>query len=551
MVLGCYYMTDYKPHGTGHYREENGRPVQGLYGSFAEAKYAYDLGILDVRAPIRARDVERTGNRLIITTVGRIIFNDILPDDVFDFDPETGHNLPADIDDRVDFGPEAKVRFWNKVMDRKQLSQVVARCYQRLGNERTAEVVDHLKRVGFQFATRSGITIAVNDIKVPAEKQQLLAEADQAVDEIDDQFMMGLITEEERYNKTVEIWSQTTERVTKAIQDRLREYGSVYMMANSGAKGSIAQIRQMAGMRGLMTDPSGRIIDLPIRSSFREGLSVLEYFISTHGARKGLADTALRTADSGYLTRRLIDVAQEVIVLTDDCGTEKGIWVRQPPARVLETLKERIIGRFAAEDVETDDGEILVERNQEITEEVADRIDRAGIDRVYVRSALSCESPRGICQLCYGRDLATGKLVEMNAACGIIAAQSIGEPGTQLTMRTFHTGGVAGTSDITSGLPRVEEVFEARVPKGKAIMTEIDGVVEELVAGETRKIRVLSTEVLHDDYELPAAGAAAVRRGRGHGRGRGREQSARQDRWSGGPHGAEHALDLLRDERAA
>jgi DNA-directed RNA polymerase subunit beta' len=499
MVLGCYYMTDYKPHGRGAYRpaEGNGQPamgggdaglsMQGVYGSFEEAKYAYELGLVDLRAPIRVRD-RKTNGELIETSVGRIIFNDVLPEEVF-FDEE-GNDI-------------GEMKFWNALMDRKELSRVVTRCYQRLGNERTADVVDELKKLGFQFATRSGITIAVNDLKVPAEKDRLLAEADEQVEMIDEQYQFGEITEDERYEKTVQLWNRTTDEVTSAIQKNLRNYGSVYIMANSGAKGSIAQIRQMAGMRGLMTDPNGRIIDLPIRASFREGLSVMEYFISTHGARKGLADTALRTADSGYLTRRLIDVAQETIILEEDCGTENGIWLSRPSVDVLESMRERIIGRITAAEVVTDDGEVIVDRGIEITEKIAEEIERSAVDRVYVRSPLACESPRGLCRLCYGRDLATGKLVEFNAAVGIVAAQSIGEPGTQLTMRTFHTGGVAGQADITSGLPRVEEVFEARDPKGRAVMTEIDGVVELIATPESRKVRVVSTEVYRDDYELP------------------------------------------------
>jgi DNA-directed RNA polymerase subunit beta' len=468
--------------------------MEGIYGSFEDAKYAYSLGLVDLRAPVRVRDA-KTNGRLIETSVGRIIFNDVLPEEIFL--PEEGSQ------------PD-ETKFWNALMDRKELSRVVTRCYQRLGNERTADVVDDLKTLGFQFATRSGITIAVNDLKVPAEKQRLLDEADAAVELIDEQYQFGEITEDERYEKTVQLWNKTTEDVTRAISDNLRNYGSVYIMANSGAKGSIAQIRQMAGMRGLMTDPNGKIIDLPIRSSFREGLSVMEYFISTHGARKGLADTALRTADSGYLTRRLIDVAQETIILEDDCGTENGIWLTRPSLDVLESMRERIVGRITAAEVVSDDGEVIADRGVEITEAVADAIDQAGIERVYVRSPLACEAPRGLCQNCYGRDLATGKLVEFNAAVGIVAAQSIGEPGTQLTMRTFHTGGVAGGQDITSGLPRVEEVFEARDPKGRAVLTEIDGVVEVLATAESRKVRVISTDVFRDDYDLPTGAELLV-----------------------------------------
>ncbi|MGD9894166.1 MAG: DNA-directed RNA polymerase subunit beta', partial [Dehalococcoidia bacterium] len=505
MVLGCYYMTDYKPHGKGAYQGngqsavgngDGGRSssLQGVYGSFEEAKYAYSLDMVDLRAPIRVRD-QKTNGELIVTSVGRIIFNDVLPEEVF-YDEE-GNDT-------------GEMKFWNELMDRKELSRVVTRCYQRLGNDLTADVVDELKKLGFRFATRSGITIAVNDLKVPAEKQHLLEAADEEVERIEEQYQFGEITDDERYEKTVQLWTKTTDEVTSAIQKNLRNYGSVYIMANSGAKGSIAQIRQMAGMRGLMTDPSGQIIDLPIRASFREGLSVLEYFISTHGARKGLADTALRTADSGYLTRRLIDVAQETIILEEDCGTENGITLTRPSVDVLESMRERIIGRITAADVVTDDGEVIVDRGVEITEKIAEAIDAAGIEEVDVRSPLACEAPRGLCRMCYGRDLATGKMVEFNAAVGIVAAQSIGEPGTQLTMRTFHTGGVAGGQDITSGLPRVEEVFEARDPKGRSVMTEIDGVVELIATPESRKVRVVSTEVYRDDYELPAGAELLV-----------------------------------------
>jgi DNA-directed RNA polymerase subunit beta' len=479
MVLGCYYLTLERPEERGAYRagdSAKGISGEGTYGSFAEARLAYDLGIIGLHAPIRVKD-SRTKDEFVDTTVGRIIFNE---------------DLPADIS------------FKNEVMDKKALKNVVAECYSLLGNETTAEIVDRIKHTGFTYATRSGITIAMNDIKVPEEKARLLENADRGIDEIEGQYQMGLITDEERYTQTVSVWQDTTDRVTDAIQDSLDHYGSVYMMATSGAKGNIQQIRQMAGMRGLMSDPSGRIIALPIRSSFREGLSVLEYFISTHGARKGLADTALRTADSGYLTRRLIDVSQDVIIQDQlDCGTQMGIWLSEPADKgVLESMKERIVGRYVAADIVIEEtGEIILERNQEITEEIADVIEAAGIDRVYVRSPLTCETSRGLCRLCYGRSLARGVLVQPGEAVGIIAAQSIGEPGTQLTMRTFHTGGIAG-SDITSGLPRVEELFEARVPKGQAIISEIDGVVELLREGETRRVRVNSTDLYRDDYAV-------------------------------------------------
>ena len=505
MVLGCYYMTDIDPNGRGAYREENGRPIQGLYGSFDEARLAHDLGLIDMRAPIRVR-TDRTiigengtithpptrpdgtpGTHIIQTTVGRIIFNEVLP-------PE----LP----------------FHNLNMDRPNLRKVVAMCYRTLGGERTGEIVDRIKAVGFHHATRSGITIAVHEIQVPKNKTQLLAEADQKVDALMEQYQMGLITEEERYEGTVAIWAETTSQIEKTIKDHMHEYGSLHYMASSGTKGNITQIRQMAGMRGLMADPNGKVIELPIRGSFREGLSVLEYFISTHGARKGLADTALRTADSGYLTRRLIDVAQDVIILEEDCGTTAGLWIEQDERDSLESLRARIIGRYAAIDIiDETTGEILCQRNQEIDETVAEEIERRGIRRVFVRTPMSCEAERGLCQLCYGRDLARGELVRLRTATGIIAAQSIGEPGTQLTMRTFHTGGVASQTDITSGLPRVEELFEARAPKGEAIISETDGIVEIHIENDRRIVRVTNVDTLVEEYDIPPKAELLVKDG--------------------------------------
>ncbi|HUS82087.1 MAG TPA: DNA-directed RNA polymerase subunit beta' [Dehalococcoidia bacterium] len=484
IVLGCFYMTMIKPGSRGEYHD--GIPLQSVYGSFEEAKLAYELKLIDLQARIKVRD-PRTEGQFVETNVGRVIFDEVLP-------PE----LP----------------FHNEVMDRKGLKSLVAECHQALGSEGTAEVVDRIKHVGFTFCTRSGVTIAINDIKTPVEKARLLEEADARIAEIDDQYAMGLITEQERYDQSVRIWTETTDKVQDAIQNSLDRYGSVYLMASSGAKGNITQIRQMAGMRGLMSDPSGRIIDLPIRSSFREGLSVLEYFISTHGARKGLADTALRTADSGYLTRRLIDVAQDVIVLEEDCGAESGVWLSEPSDKgVLESLRHKILGRWAASDIaDSQTGEIILERDHEIDEDAAERIEAAGIARVHVRSPLTCQARRGICRLCYGRNLAHGDVVQLNEAVGIVAAQSIGEPGTQLTMRTFHTGGVAGL-DITSGLPRVEELFEARVPKAHAIISEIDGVAEVAQDGESRWVKVTSSEFYSDHYELPKGAKLLVENG--------------------------------------
>jgi DNA-directed RNA polymerase subunit beta' len=474
IVLGCYYLTEIKENARGAF--EAGPPPRGIYSSFDEAKMAYALDHVELHAKIRVRDA-RTNGELIETSVGRIIFNEVIPDEM---------------------------GFRNVLFDKKAIKELVSEASHKLPNDVTAEMVDKMKNVGFDFATRSGISIAMNDLRVPEEKEELLTEADKQVADIDEQFNLGLITEDERDNQTITIWRNTTDKVQKMIQGRLEEYGGVYIMAVSGAKGNISQISQMAGMRGLMSDPAGRIIPLPVRSSFREGLSVLEYFISTHGARKGLADTALRTADSGYLTRRLIDVAQDVIIVEDDCGTTAGIWVGEPSEKGLfESLAERIIGRYTAADAaDGNTGEIIVERGQEITEDVANRLIASGADKVYVRSALTCSTRRGICALCYGRDLSRGRFVQHGEAVGIIAAQSIGEPGTQLTMRTFHTGGVAGL-DITSGLPRVEELFEARVPKGAATIAEIDGTAELIREGDRRTLRITSVEMYQDDYTIP------------------------------------------------
>jgi DNA-directed RNA polymerase subunit beta' len=562
MVLGCYYLTVDRPGAKGSYKAGgNGKSIEGVYGSAEEARLAHDLGIVGLQAPIKVRvpyrkpprpkkqlppaedgmpslpegfpidgdglgldgspiesdgagpettsavepidevmetdDVAEPGrprSEIIETTVGRLIFNEILP-------PGVAAAVTGDID------------FINRKMDRKELKTVVARCYDVLGNEETAEVVDEIKRVGFEYATHSGITIAVNDLPVPPEKEHLIEQAEQEVKIIEEEYESGFITEQERYEATVKVWTRTTEQVKAAIQDQLGQYGSVYTMSISGAKGNISQITQMAGMRGLMNDPSGRIIDLPIRSSFREGLTVLEYFISTHGARKGLADTALRTADSGYLTRRLIDVAQDVIINDYDCGTRMGVWLSQPDAGVLESFTERIAGRYSAMDLEDPEtGDILVPFNEEIDETRAARIEALGMERVYVRSPLTCQAKRGLCQLCYGRSPARGALVTEGEAVGIVAAQSIGEPGTQLTMRTFHTGGVASGVDITSGLPRVEELFEARVPKGQALISEIDGTAEIVREGEQRRIRVKSVELYSDEYEITKGAKLQVKK---------------------------------------
>ena len=529
MVLGCYYLTLEQPGAKG----EGAR-----FGSREDARRAYDLGVIDLQAEIEIRGVEAS-NGFTKTTVGRVIFNEVLPQG-------------------------DTVNFRNELMDKKALKDVVADCYHSLGNEETAKVLDSIKDLGFHYATKSGATIAITDVEVPEIKPAILEKADKQILSLERQFQRGLITEDERYRQAVDIWTGASETMEQAIRDRLDSYGSISLMATSGAKGNIAQIKQMAGMRGLMTDPRGRIIELPIRSSFREGLSVLEYFISTHGARKGLADTALRTADSGYLTRRLIDVCQDVIVMEEDCETTAGIWIQDTPDKpLMGKFEERVVGRCAASPIaHPATGEILVETNEEIDVTTARELhqalhdyrlaqlkkakvpardlasaaanwmesvrylteqkglseeqamDKIGMEahRVHARSPLACRARRGICRVCYGRSLARGRLVEVGEAVGIIAAQSIGEPGTQLTMRTFHTGGVAGL-DITSGLPRVEELFEARSPRGQATVAEIDGQVEIRDGEDGRWASIVSTETYSIDYPLPAGYRALVEDG--------------------------------------
>jgi DNA-directed RNA polymerase subunit beta' len=478
MVLGCYYLTNIRPGAKGEGKK---------FGSFEEAALAYELGIMDLGAEIEVRSDDKNSETLK-TSVGRILFNQVLP---------------------------SQFRFCNQIMDKGSLKHLVADCYRLLGTEPTVVMLDDLKKLGFEYATKSGTSIAARDMEVPKNKAKLLEEADERVTVIDSQYNRGLITEDERYSRTIEVWTETTDKITETISQSMDRYGGVYMMATSGAKGNISQIRQMAGMRGLMTDPAGRIIDIPIKSSFREGLSVMEYFISTHGARKGLADTALRTSNAGYLTRRLIDVAQDLIISEEDCGSEEGIWISEKKKErgLLPPLADRILGRLAAIDiVDSRTGEVIVRRNEEIGEEKASQIIGAGITEVYVRSPLCCHSRRGICQYCYGRDLARRGLVEVSTAAGIIAAQSIGEPGTQLTLRTFHTGGVV-EADITSGLPRVEELFEARVPRGVAIISEIGGIAEVIDTQDIRRIRVTSSEFYLDEYPLPNGAEMIVNNG--------------------------------------
>jgi DNA-directed RNA polymerase subunit beta' len=469
MVMGCYYLTYEKPGALGEGK---------IFGSVDEAMIAYEAGYIHLQASMTVISEEFDGD--LQTTPGRLIFNQVL--------------LPEGLE------------YHNTVMDKQTLKELTSECYRVIGNERTAVVLDQIKYLGFRYATQAGVTIAISDIKVPEDKAALLDQASQAINELDDQFANGLLSEGEQYQHTVDIWRETGEQMQRKVEDNMHRYGGVYTMAVSGAKGSISQISQMAGMRGLMTDPKGRIISLPIKSSFREGLSVLEYFISTHGARKGLADTALRTADSGYLTRRLIDVCQDVIVLAEDCETEVGTMMSASTDAVREVpFIERILGRLAATPViESATGEIIVGRNEEIDEYAIAKMQLLGVTEANVRTPLNCEAIRGICRMCYGRSMATGRKVMLGEAVGIIAAQSIGEPGTQLTMRTFHTGGVASAADITTGLPRVEELFEARSPKGQALLSEISGKVTVTAQkGSARLVTVTYEEENRLPYNVP------------------------------------------------
>ena len=477
MVMGSYYLTGEKEN------PERGEQMP-IYKDINEAIYAYEQNAVKLQEPVKVR----IDGSQVQTTVGRLIFNQVIPEEL---------------------------GFFNQVIGKKELGKIVAKCFQMLGNARTAEMLDGIKKQGFDYSTRAGITISVSDIKVPEKKNAILRAAEEKVEQTQNQYRRGLITEEERYNLVIEIWNQSTEEVKDALLETMDQFNPVYMMANSGARGNIPQIRQLAGMRGLMADPTGKTIEVPIKSNFREGLTVLEYFTSTHGARKGLADTALRTADSGYLTRRLVDVAQDVIVREDDCGTGVGIWVDEvrDGKESIEPLVERLVGRFTMENVaDPQTGEIIVEANTEIMEEQAEAIVAAGIERVYIRSVLTCHSRYGVCRRCYGRNLATGQHVEIGEAVGIIAAQSIGEPGTQLTMRTFHTGGVAG-DDITSGLPRVEELFEARKPRGQAVISEIEGTVHVSEARGRREVEVTGDDGEKEAYAIPYTSRLKVAEG--------------------------------------
>ena len=504
MILGSYYLTIVKHDEMGGKNypgtdSENWRPH--TYMSPEEALLAYDNKMLGLHTPIKvyiSKDIRGEHyERAVDATVGRLIFNENIPQNLGFVDrknPETVCDLEI-----------------NEIVKKKQLGKIIDRCIHVHGTSKTAEMLDLIKATGYKYSTRGAITVSVSDIEISDNKANLLEEAQKQIDDIVKKFRRGLLTNEERYNEVIKIWGATTDKVTEDMMAHMDEFNPIYMMADSGARGSVNQIRQLAGMRGLMADTQGRAVEIPIRANFREGLNVLEYFISSHGARKGLTDTALRTADSGYLTRRLVDVSQDVIVRENDCGDTEGHWVSaitENSKEIIEPLRDRIIGRILMSDVvDKQTGEIIARADDNILidDRMADKIIASGAEKVHIRSVLTCKSRVGVCAKCYGANLATGGIVNIGEAVGIIAAQSIGEPGTQLTMRTFHAGGVAGGADVTQGLPRVEELFEARRPKGIAIISEIEGRVTLNTANNRKREIIVANDEIGDTrtYAIP------------------------------------------------
>ncbi|MFE7064779.1 DNA-directed RNA polymerase subunit beta' [Sutcliffiella sp. NPDC057660] len=511
MVLGNYYLT---------LERENAVGEGMVFKDTNEALIAYANGYvhLHTRVAVHAGSLDNETftpeqkQKLLITTVGKMIFNEILPPSFPYINEPTKHNLEVNTPDKyfVEKGANVKEAIQQQELidpfKKKILGNIIAEVFKRFKITETSKMLDRMKNLGFRYSTKAGITVGVADIVVLKEKEEILVEAQTKVDTVLKQFRRGLITEEERYDRVISIWSAAKDVIQNKLMQSLPRLNHIFMMSDSGARGNASNFTQLAGMRGLMANPSGRIIELPIKSSFREGLTVLEYFISTHGARKGLADTALKTADSGYLTRRLVDVAQDVIVREIDCGTDRGLHISslKDGTEVVEKLEERLIGRYARKAVKhPETGEVLVAENDLITEDIATIIVEAGVEDVTIRSVFTCNTRHGVCKKCYGRNLATGLEVEVGEAVGIIAAQSIGEPGTQLTMRTFHTGGVAG-DDITQGLPRIQEIFEARNPKGQAVISEIDGVVTAINEGKDRQQEItVQGEVETRNYTVP------------------------------------------------
>ncbi|GIN64309.1 DNA-directed RNA polymerase subunit beta' [Robertmurraya siralis] len=511
MVLGNYYLT---------LERENAVGEGMVFKDTNEALIAYQNGYvhLHTRVAVHAGSLnnetftEEQNNMLLITTVGKLIFNEILPESFPYINEPTKSNLEEETPKKYFVEKGADVKEIIKSLPlvdpfkKKILGNIIAEVFKRFKITETSKMLDRMKNLGFKYSTKAGITVGVADIVVLKEKQEIIEEAQSKVDNVMKQFRRGLITEDERYDRVISIWSAAKDNIQAKLMKSLEKTNPIFMMSDSGARGNASNFTQLAGMRGLMANPAGRIIELPIISSFREGLTVLEYFISTHGARKGLADTALKTADSGYLTRRLVDVAQDVIVREDDCGTDRGLLVSalRDGTEIIESLDERLIGRYARRAIKhPETNEVIVPENELITEDLAAEITEANIEEVWIRSAFTCNTRHGVCKKCYGRNLATGQEVEVGEAVGIIAAQSIGEPGTQLTMRTFHTGGVAG-DDITQGLPRIQEIFEARNPKGQAVISEIEGVVVGINEGRDRQHEiVVQGEIESRTYTAP------------------------------------------------
>ncbi|TKC14267.1 DNA-directed RNA polymerase subunit beta' [Robertmurraya kyonggiensis] len=511
MVLGNYYLTLERKDAVG----------EGMiFKDTNEALIAYQNGYvhLHTRIAVHAGSLnnetftEEQNNMLLVTTVGKLVFNEILPKSFPYINEPTKENLEEETPKKyfVEKGADIKELIKSlPIVDpfkKKILGNIIAEVFKRFKITETSKMLDRMKNLGFRYSTKAGITVGVADIVVLKEKKEIIDEAQIKVDNVLKQFRRGLITEEERYDRVISIWSAAKDNIQAKLMKSLEKTNPIFMMSDSGARGNASNFTQLAGMRGLMANPAGRIIELPIISSFREGLTVLEYFISTHGARKGLADTALKTADSGYLTRRLVDVAQDVIVRDDDCGTDRGLLVAalRDGTEIIEALDERLIGRYARRAIKhPETKQVMVPENGLITEDLATEIVEAGVEEVWIRSAFTCNTRHGVCKKCYGRNLATGQEVEVGEAVGIIAAQSIGEPGTQLTMRTFHTGGVAG-DDITQGLPRIQEIFEARNPKGQAVISELDGVVVGINEGRDRQHEIIvQGEIESRTYTAP------------------------------------------------
>jgi len=497
MVLGSYYLTIDKDRNENHVKDDRAADTtfgQGKYfASTDEVIMAYQLKEVGIHAKIKvmmSRNLEDSG-RIIETTPGKIIFNESVPQDLGFVDrslPENKYKM------EIDF-----------LVTKKKLGEIIEKCYMVHGATKTSIMLDDIKAKGYHYSSIGAITVSTSDMVVPEKKKEMLAEAEATIDKIESMYRRGFISEDERYEKVIDKWTRTTEDVANELMDNLDKFNPIFMMADSGARGSKSQIKQLAGMRGLMANPSGKIIELPIKASFREGLDVLEYFISTHGARKGNADTALKTADSGYLTRRLVDVSQEVMVREEDCLTTEGYEVAEirEGNEIIESLAERLTGRYSAQEiVHPETGEVIVPRDTYMNATLAKKVQDSGIKKILIRSVFTCASRHGVCAKCYGMNMATAQKINIGESVGIIAAQSIGEPGTQLTMRTFHTGGVAG-ADITQGLPRVEELFEARKPKGLAIVTEVSGTVRLEETKKKRIVYIVADNGEEYTYDIP------------------------------------------------